>query len=507
MTMLNNLLRYIVLPPESTGFEKEYLSRVNRVALWFFLAHLPVFVLIAFFNETEHEFALALTSCVLMGPFFAVRYLQSQRAVSVIMGITAMMMGGLLVHFGQGPVQIEMHFYFFVLLALLAVFANPMVIVAAAVTVAAHHLVMWYLLPSSVFNYDAPLWVVAVHAVFVVLEAVAGCFIARSFFDNVVELEQHVQERTHRLSEANAELSKEMQERASAQKELAKVHREFLDAARRAGMAEIATGVLHNVGNALNSVTVSVSMMTSQLKSSRVPQLGSTVALFDEHSADLGAYLTTDEKGKLVPRFLKALSDHFAADQDLLLEEVKSLTDSVDHIKAIISTQQSYAGFGGMLEPLDINELLDDAIELNTASYNKHGIKVVKDYGDLPTVILDKQRLLQIVINLVKNAKESLDEQAPDQRQMSISTRTEDNRVIIEVSDTGVGIAADKLDRIFSHGFTTKAKGHGFGLHSCANAATEMDGKLSVVSSGPMQGATFVLDLPLTEATVPCFAV
>ena len=104
-----------------------------------------------------------------------------------------------------------------------------------------------------------------------------------------------------------------------------------------------------------------------------------------------------------------------AADQDSLLEEVKSLTDSVDHIKAIISTQQTYAGFGGMVEPLDINELLDDAIALNAASYNKHGIKIVKNYADLPLLLLDKQRLLQIVINLVKNAKESLDEQEPEQ--------------------------------------------------------------------------------------------
>ena len=168
-----------------------------------------------------------------------------------------------------------------------------MVIIVAAVTVAAHHLVMWYVLPSSVFNYDAPLWVVGVHAMFVVLEAVAACFIARGFFDNVVELEQHVQERTHLLSEANAELNEEMRSALALKKNSPRVHREFLEAARRAGMAEVATGVLHNVGNALNSVTVSVSMMASQLKKSRVPQLGSTVALFDKHSVDLGNYLTT----------------------------------------------------------------------------------------------------------------------------------------------------------------------------------------------------------------------
>jgi signal transduction histidine kinase len=246
--------------------------------------------------------------------------------------------------------------------------------------------------------------------------------------------------------------------------------------------------------------------MSNQLKESRVPQLGNTVALFDEHSGDLATFLSQDEKGKLVPRFLKALANHLAEDQQTLLQEIRSLSESVDHIKAIISTQQSYAGYGGMVEPVDVNVLLDEAIELNTSSYTKHGIRVVKNYSDLPTVLLDKQRLLQIMLNLVKNAKEALDEQEADKRQLTIATRAHGDRLIIEVSDTGVGIEPDKLGKVFNHGFTTKPTGHGFGLHSCANAATEMEGRLSAKSEGRMRGATFTLDLPLTEATIPSYA-
>jgi two-component system, chemotaxis family, sensor kinase CheA len=219
--MIKALLKYIVLPAHMSDFERDYLKRVNRVALWFFIAHLPVFVLLAVYNHTNPNMAVALTSLVLLGPILAVRYLNSLRTVSVIMGITAMFMGGLLVHFGQGPVQIEMHFYFFVLLALLAVFANPMVIIAAAATVALHHLALWFLLPASVFNYEAPVWVVAVHALFVILEAVGACFIARGFFDNVVELDQHVQERTQSLSVAISKLNSEIVERERTQAELA----------------------------------------------------------------------------------------------------------------------------------------------------------------------------------------------------------------------------------------------------------------------------------------------
>jgi two-component system chemotaxis sensor kinase CheA len=117
-----------------------------------------------------------------------------------------MFMGGLLVHFGQGPVQIEMHFYFFSLIAMCAVFGNPLVIIAAAVTVALHHLIVWLVLPQSVFNYDAAWWVVAVHAAFVVLESVAACVIARSFFDNVIGLDRIVQARTAALDAKNDEM-------------------------------------------------------------------------------------------------------------------------------------------------------------------------------------------------------------------------------------------------------------------------------------------------------------
>lgn len=204
--MLNHAINYIKLPNNMSDFERTYLARMNRVAFWFFACHLPVFALIAWLNDTGPALALALTTFTLLGPTLAMRCWTSQRPISVVMGVTAMFMGGLLVHFGQGPVQIEMHFYFFVLLALLAVFANPMVIIAAAITAALHHGLLWWLLPSSVFNYDAPIWVVGVHAAFVILESVAACFIARSFFDNVIGLELKVAARTSELAARNKDM-------------------------------------------------------------------------------------------------------------------------------------------------------------------------------------------------------------------------------------------------------------------------------------------------------------
>lgn len=316
------------------------------------------------------------------------------------------------------------------------------------------------------------------------------------------KLEVRVEERTRQLSEANRELSKEVAERRRAEKELEQVHRELVASARRAGMAEIATGVLHNVGNVLNSVNVSAAMLASRLKSSKRSHLNRVVAMLDEHRDDLDKFLTGDEKGKQIPEFLKALADHLQTEEEAMVEETRSLTADVEHIKTIIATQQSYAGNSSMLEPTDINVLLDDAIRMNVTSFERHGIQVVRKYVDLPTVLADKQRLLQIVINLVKNAKEALTEQEEGrERVLTLQTRSEDDRLMIDIGDTGVGIKKDDLTRIFSHGFTTKVTGHGFGLHSCAIAATEMEGSLTAHSDGHMKGATFTLNLPLTPAT------
>ena len=198
--------KYLALPPEITPFERQFLARLNIVALVFFYLHMPAIAMVAWANDTSPRLAVLLSLAVMIGPTIAHRMLDNPRSMSIVHGITAMFMGGLLVHFGQGPLQIEMHFYFFALLAILCMFANPAVNIAAALTVALHHLVVWWLLPSSVFNYSAQWWVVLVHAAFVVLETVAACYISRQFFDSVVGLEKIVEARTATIREQQREM-------------------------------------------------------------------------------------------------------------------------------------------------------------------------------------------------------------------------------------------------------------------------------------------------------------
>lgn len=205
--MLSKITKYMILPKEMTEFEVNYLKRLNRLALFFFYVHIPIFMGIAWLAGTGPLFALALSSVAVIGPTVAYWFLKNQRTISMVHGFTAMIMGGILVHFGQGPMQIEMHFYFFALLAMLCMFANPMVNIVAALTAAVHHLVIWWYLPNSVFNYDASFEVVLVHAAFVVLETVAACYISREFFDNVIGLDKIVQARTSQLAAAQRDMS------------------------------------------------------------------------------------------------------------------------------------------------------------------------------------------------------------------------------------------------------------------------------------------------------------
>lgn len=203
---LHRLLHQLVLPPELSSFEVSYLRRMNRSALVFLALHIPALAVVAWLNDSDPWLATALTTATFLGPLLAYLELTSLRAVSVTCGVAEMLMGGVLVHIGQGPMQIEMHFYFFAVLAMLVMFGNPTVIVAASATVALHHLVLWGFLPSSVFNYGAPLQVVGVHVAFLAFEAAAACYIARSFFDNVIGLDEIVRARTAELDARNRDM-------------------------------------------------------------------------------------------------------------------------------------------------------------------------------------------------------------------------------------------------------------------------------------------------------------
>lgn len=277
---------------------------------------------------------------------------------------------------------------------------------------------------------------------------------------------------------------------------------QLVDSARQAGMAEIATNVLHNVGNVLNSVNVSANLAVQKVRGSKSAGLGRAVALIREHPDDLAEFLTTDARGKALPHYLEELSKTLAIEQASVAEELMRLTDGVDHIKKIVSAQQSLAGVSGVVEPVNVRELVEDALRMAGVLGN-NTVVVVRDFPADSLLPLDRHRILLVLLNIIGNAMHAMKRNAERPRQLSIRAEVAEGRAVrIIVSDTGEGIPAENLTRIFAHGFTTHVDGHGFGLHSSALAAKEMGGALDVHSDGPGAGATFTLELPLENRPV-----
>jgi len=283
-----------------------------------------------------------------------------------------------------------------------------------------------------------------------------------------------------------------------AEAKLEEAHKQLVESSRRAGMAEVATGVLHNVGNVLNSINVAAGLLTDQTRKSKIPFVGRVAALLREHAADMTEFMSRDPKGLRLPAYLSELAEHLATEQTSALEELAGLHKNVEHIKDIITVQQSYAKVAGLTSAVKVTDLVEDALRMNKTALARHDVQLVRDFEEvLPEVTVDRHKVLQILVNLIRNAKFACDDARRDDKQLTVRVANGGERIKISVIDNGVGIPPENLTRIFTHGFTTRKTGHGFGLHSGALAAREMGGTLLVHSDGPGKGATFTLELPI----------
>lgn len=296
---------------------------------------------------------------------------------------------------------------------------------------------------------------------------------------------------------AQLAVSRDVTARKKSEAELAQAQKELVEASRQAGMAEVATGVLHNVGNVLNSVNVASTCVADGIRRSKSVNIAKIAALLREHQADLGDFMSHDPKGKMIPGYLTQLAEHLDAEQTKALHELTQLQKNIEHIRDIITMQQSFATSSGLTEPVQLPELLEDALRMNATSLNRHDIRIVKEFEAVPVVTTQKHKVLQILVNLMRNAKHACEDSGRDDKQMTLRLMNGTDHVRISVTDNGVGIPPENLTRIFGHGFTTKKNGHGFGLHSGALAIKEMGGALKVHSDGVGKGATFTVELPV----------
>ncbi len=294
-------------------------------------------------------------------------------------------------------------------------------------------------------------------------------------------------------------LREDIRERQQAEARLIDLHRELVRLSRETGMAEIATSVLHNVGNVLNSANISLEVATAKMQALSTAGLGRVADLLREHTYDLSGFLGVHPQGRQLGAYLNELAKHIDSEQAAAHGEITELRKHFDHITEIVVRQQRYAtAAGGRTEILLVNEMIEDALCMNAPSPQSQHCRIIRDLDpDIPPLPLDRHKIMLILVNLFRNARHALADAQPSAPNLTVRTKLESPaRLSISAADNGIGIAAEHIARIFEYGFTTRPSGHGFGLHSCAIAAQEMGGSLQVSSAGPGQGALFTLEIP-----------
>jgi signal transduction histidine kinase len=275
---------------------------------------------------------------------------------------------------------------------------------------------------------------------------------------------------------------------------------QLIDQSFHAGKAEVATNVLHNVGNILNSVNISARLVAERVRHSKASAVSRIASLLLEQGPMAGQFITDDERGRRVPEYLAALGEQLLTDQRVALEEIASLQENLEHIKDTVAMQQKFATLCGVTEVVPVADLVEDSVRLNAGAFERHGVTLRREFGDVPPITVDRHKVLQILVNLIRNAKYACDDSGRSDKVITLRIESGVPGVRISVIDNGVGIPSENMARIFTHGFTTRESGHGFGLHSAALAAQELGGCLRAESDGPGCGAMFVLDLPLAPA-------
>ncbi len=312
-------------------------------------------------------------------------------------------------------------------------------------------------------------------------------------------------EKNQALEKTNSSLSVEINERKKVEAEKEQLYQRLMQASRQAGMADVASNVLHNVGNVLNSINVSTDTLLKTLRKPMVGDVCRIASLFREHQSDLKEFLTVDPQGKQIPGYLSLVADSLSGSHQTIQGELESLVNKLEHVKQVVLSQQDIAQTGSIREPSRMVDLMEQALLMALPEPEKYRVRVSREYGFVPLIMTDRHQVLQILVNLIANAKDAMATQPAATHRLSVRvgmTGDGTNSVRLEVADSGCGIPSEHLPRLFMQGFTTKQHGHGLGLHSAAISAKNMGGSIQASSPGVGGGATFILSLPVVLADV-----
>lgn len=304
-------------------------------------------------------------------------------------------------------------------------------------------------------------------------------------------------------------LNAEIRQRLTAEENLRQNTREMLRMSHRAGVAEVATGVLHNIGNALNSINVSAELLADTLKLRARDAVERLRAFFVNPPAKAVAIYGAHPDGESLRRAAAGNAEHAIKELEGAHAELECLRTGVAHLKDIVAGQQALARAERHVARVDLVAALDQALIMDRTA-DRGGVaglkvEVEQAQASLPMVLTDQVAIEQILINLLANARESIAEAAPKDPEIRVTVGPASaTHLSITIRDNGVGIDPERLLSIFTYGYTTKRGGHGFGLHNAANLARLLGGSLRVHSDGVGKGAAFTLEVLLcTAASTP----
>ncbi len=508
-------------------------ANTDRLFFWLMLLQWIAGIIVAlvvsprtWIGDTPHVhmhvyLAVVFGGIISLPPMFLAWRLPGRMETRISIAIAQAAWSCLLIHLTGG--RIETNFHAFGSLAFLAFYRDWRLLILNTLIVLMDHVIRGTVWPISVYGVAVgSTYRIVEHAVWL---AWINVFLIKSCKRHLAEerrsckrqaqleytngvIEERIQRRTKELATTNEQLHAEFVEHQKTQEQREHALRKLAEASRRAGMAEVATGVLHNVGNVLNSVNVSANMLLSANSCSRVSRLKKASDIVIEHESGIAEFLTQDERGRHFPTVLQQLTDDLLGEQKKRQLELTSLLSNLDHVNQVIGFQQSFAKErSAIIEEVSVRELVDEALKINQVQIYGGPFEVETHFDLQAPVRTDRHKVLQVLINLVSNARQSLIDSGRKDAGLRISAELADGTVSVRVTDNGVGVAPEHIDRIFGHGFTTKKDGHGFGLHSSALAAQGLGGSLSVQSQGAGRGATFTLTFPgVTRSKQPCKA-
>ena len=263
------------------------------------------------------------------------------------------------------------------------------------------------------------------------------------------------------------------------------------------GRLEIVETILHNIGNAINSVTVGINVLQENLVGNRlIHRFSALTDMVKAHQEDWVDFIKDDPKGQQVLPFMTALDTDFTNQNKKVVETLERVNERATHIIDIIRTQGSSNQSSMVRKTIDLQQAILSAVKLQQDSIDKRGIQVDVDCENAPQEIqIQESQFQQMLVNLLRNSIEAIDELSQsgglnETPRVEVKTYISEDFLCLDVTDNGIGIEQENLRLIFSAGYTTKESGTGLGLHSSANFVIGSGGQIQPLSEGTGKGTT-----------------